>query len=48
MSRADCLEGVRGALPDAARDIKLNLQSVLAASSLSEELRVRDDRGPSA
>jgi alkyl hydroperoxide reductase subunit D len=38
MSRADALEGVRGALPDVARDIKLNLQSVLATSSLSQEL----------
>jgi alkyl hydroperoxide reductase subunit D len=33
------LESIRDALPDAARDIKLNLQSVLDTSSLSVEQR---------
>ncbi len=33
------LDGIRQALPDAARDIKLNLQSVLQQSTLSEPQR---------
>ena len=33
------LEGLRDAIPEPARDLKLNLQAVLAESSLSAEQR---------
>ena len=35
----DALEQVRGAIPDAAKDIRLNLQAVLRGGALSEAQR---------
>ena len=35
----DALEQLRGAIPDAAKDIRLNLQAVLRGGALSEPQR---------
>jgi hypothetical protein len=35
----DALEQLRGAIPDAAKDIRLNLQAVLRGGTLSESQR---------
>ena len=35
----DALEQLRGAIPDAAKDIRLNLQAVLRGGALSEAQR---------
>src|SRR5262249_54787316 len=39
VSMADTLEGLRATLPEAARDVKVNLQSVLADGTLSAAQR---------
>jgi len=36
----DALEQLRAAIPDAARDIRLNLQAVLRGGALSDGLRM--------
>jgi hypothetical protein len=36
----DALEPLRGAIPDAAKDIRLNLPAVLRGSTLSEAQRL--------
>ena len=42
----DALEPLRGAIPDAAKDIRLNLQAVLRGGALSEAQRWGVAAGP--